>query len=62
MSETIHIVCPYCDAVNRLPAVRLSEGPKCGKCQHYLFNGHPKELTTASFHKHIGRSDYPHRD
>ncbi len=59
MSETMHLVCPYCDAVNRIPAVRLGEGPKCGKCHHPLFTGHPIELTSASFQKHIGRSDIP---
>lgn len=59
VNESLHIVCPDCDAVNRIPAVRLEEGPKCGKCHHPLFNGYPVELTAANFQKHITRNDVP---
>ncbi len=59
MSEALHIVCSNCDAVNRIPADRLAEGPKCGKCHQPLFTGHPVELTAANFEKHVGRSDVP---
>ena len=59
MSGTLHIVCPHCNAVNRIPAARLDEGPKCGRCHRTLFSGSPVELTTASFQTHIGRSDIP---
>jgi thioredoxin 2 len=59
MSEALHIVCPHCDAVNRVPSARLSEHPKCGQCHKVLFTAHPIELTGANFHKHIGQSDIP---
>jgi len=59
MSEALHIVCPHCDAVNRIPAARMGEAPKCGKCHEPLFTGHPIELTAANFQKHITRSDIP---
>lgn len=59
MSDPLHIVCPHCDAVNRIPATRLGEGAKCGKCHQPLFTAHPIELTGANFQKHIGRSDIP---
>ncbi len=59
MSESLHIVCPACDAVNRIPAARLEEGPKCGKCRQPLFSGHPSELSAANFQKHITRNDIP---
>jgi thioredoxin 2 len=59
MSESLHIVCPHCDAVNRIPAARLGEGPKCGKCHQPLFTGHPIELTAANFQQHVTRSDIP---
>lgn len=59
MSESMHIVCPQCDAINRIPAGRLSEGPKCGKCHQLLFNGYPVELTMFSFQKHISHNDIP---
>jgi len=59
MSESLHIVCPHCDAVNRIPGARLMQGPKCGKCHRPLFNGHPIELTSANFQKHVSRGDIP---
>jgi thioredoxin 2 len=59
MSNPLNIVCPHCDAVNRVAAERLSENPKCGKCHQPLFTGHPVELTTANFQKHVTRNDIP---
>jgi thioredoxin 2 len=59
MNDALHIVCPHCDAVNRIPATRLGEGPKCGKCHEPLFLKHPVELTASNFNKHISRSEVP---
>ncbi len=59
MNQTLHLVCPHCDAVNRIPAARLAEKPNCGKCHQALFGAHPVELTAARFHKFISRSDIP---
>ena len=56
---SLHVVCPHCDAVNRLPAERLGEQPDCGKCHHHLFSGHPAVLTTSNFDRHAGRADLP---
>lgn len=58
-ADVLHLVCPHCDAVNRIPAARLGEGPKCGQCHRALFTGHPAALTEASFSKHIARNDIP---
>ena len=59
MSDTTHIVCPHCHAVNRIPSSRLSEQPKCGSCHDALFGGKPLELNEDNFHKHVSRSDIP---
>lgn len=59
MSESVHIVCPRCDAVNRIPRARLGDGPKCGKCRRGLFTAQPVELGGDRFQRHIGRSDIP---
>ena len=59
MTDSKHIVCPSCSATNRLPAERLGQGPKCGKCGEPIFTGHPAELTDQSFQKHVSRSDIP---
>ncbi|MEC5160488.1 thioredoxin 2 [Janthinobacterium sp. CG_23.3] len=57
--ESLHIVCPHCDAVNRLPAAKLNQQPTCGKCQKDLFSGQPVDLPSARFLKHIERNDIP---
>jgi thioredoxin 2 len=59
MADSRHIVCPHCAGVNRVPAARLGEAPKCGKCKQPLFVAHPVELTAANFATHITRSDLP---
>jgi thioredoxin 2 len=59
MSDSINIVCPSCDAVNRIPAGKLSDQPSCGKCKQALFNAHPVELSSNNFDKHITRNDIP---
>ncbi|HSH28482.1 MAG TPA: thioredoxin TrxC [Thiohalobacter sp.] len=59
MPDPLHLVCPHCLAVNRIPSVRLGEGPKCGKCHQPLFSGEPVELTQAGFQKQLERSDIP---
>jgi thioredoxin 2 len=59
MSNPIHVVCPHCDAVNRLPRERLGEGGTCGKCHRPLFTGHPVALDEARFERHATRSDLP---
>ena len=57
MSDKKHIVCPHCVAVNRIPATRLGDKPKCGKCKRSLFTAHPVELTDQTFSKFINNSD-----
>ena len=59
MSDSLHIVCPHCDAVNRIPADKLGSQPNCGKCKQPLFTAHPVELTTANFQQHTNRNDIP---
>lgn len=59
MTEPSHIVCPNCAATNRVPAARLAEAPRCGKCREPLFTGRPADLTDASFEKMVSRSDIP---
>jgi len=59
MSGSLHIVCPHCNGVNRVPAEKLGEQPACGKCKHILFDAHPAELNSDSFAQHIARNDIP---
>jgi thioredoxin 2 len=59
MSDPLHIVCPHCQAVNRVPPERLGADPACGKCHQALFDGHPVALDAAGFDKHLARNDIP---
>ncbi|WP_341702476.1 thioredoxin TrxC [Ferrovibrio sp.] len=58
MSEALHIACPHCSSLNRVPADRLSDGGKCGRCGQPLFAGRPLALTAQNFERHAG-SDLP---
>lgn len=59
MSEAVHIVCPHCDAVNRLPVDRLADQGSCGKCKRPLFTGQPLELDPGRFAIHARHSGIP---
>ena len=59
MSEPLHIVCPHCQAINRVPESRLAEQPRCGKCSQPLFQGQPSALDQHSFDRMIMRNDIP---
>ncbi len=59
MTDPLHIVCPHCDAVNRVPDTKLRERPTCGKCKRALFDAHPVELNSNNFAQHISRNDIP---
>jgi thioredoxin 2 len=59
MSDALRLVCPHCEAVNRVPAARLGEAPKCGNCHQPLFTAHPIELTDENFRRYLERNDIP---
>jgi thioredoxin 2 len=59
MSTSLHVVCPACAAVNRIPQERPATAAKCGKCGQRLFQGKPVELDAAGFERHLGQSGLP---
>lgn len=59
MSETTQIVCPHCDAINRVPVARLADGPRCGTCRAALFEAKPLALSEARFRHHRQHSGIP---
>ena len=59
MSDSLHIVCPHCDGINRVPGARLGEGAKCGKCRQPLFSAHPLALNAERFARHAQNSEIP---
>jgi thioredoxin 2 len=56
---TLNAVCPECQAVNRIPAARSDQDPRCGRCGGALFSGKPVALRTADWERFTGRNDLP---
>jgi thioredoxin 2 len=59
MNTALHIVCPHCDTINRVPQEKLGSRGRCGQCHQALFDGHPVALDTARFERHLAKSDVP---
>jgi thioredoxin 2 len=59
MDRKLHLVCPHCRSVNRVPAARLGDRPNCGQCRQPLFTAHPIALTTSDFDLHATRPEIP---
>ena len=57
--DTVQVACRHCLTPNRVPAGRLGEGPKCGKCGEPLLDGKPAALDEASFDAYVARTDLP---
>ena len=55
----MHITCPSCSAVNRIPPEREKQHAKCGRCQHELFDGSVTNLTEANFDRFVSKNDLP---
>ena len=53
------VACPRCATANRVPAERLGDEPKCGKCGAPLLDGKPVHLDPASFDAFLARNDLP---
>jgi len=73
MEPSLHIVCPHCDTINRVPRAKLGKpeaanpeganpeagGGRCGQCHQALFEGRPVALDTARFERHLAKSGIP---
>jgi len=59
MDDALHIVCPHCGGINRVPSAKLAAGGNCGKCHKPLFAGTPLTLNSGNFARHIGKNDIP---
>ena len=59
MNEPIVLACPGCHGMNRVPAAKLGEGPRCGHCHQPLFTAQPLVLGVDYFAAHADRSELP---
>lgn len=58
MTDSLIITCPHCQQRNRVPASRLTDSSRCGRCKSSLFSGAPLELDPAIMNAHLN-SDLP---
>ncbi|MCC6076375.1 thioredoxin TrxC [Pseudomonas sp. GCM10022188] len=49
MTDSLIIPCPHCHGLSRLPAARLGEAPRCGRCKGALLPGQPFAVDGAGF-------------
>jgi thioredoxin 2 len=59
MSDSLHIVCPHCVGINKVPVQRLEDNPLCGKCKEKLFTSNPVTLNRSNFQKLINYNEIP---
>jgi thioredoxin 2 len=53
------LACPRCLTANRVPAGRLGDDPRCGKCGASVLDGKPAALDAAGFDAFLARNDLP---
>ena len=57
--QKMHLVCPHCNATNRVPSDKLQAELNCGKCHADLLQAHPDNLVEAAFNAQLAKSDLP---
>ncbi|MDE2120117.1 MAG: thioredoxin TrxC [Betaproteobacteria bacterium] len=55
----MHVVCPHCASINRVPPERAQQNPQCGSCHRELFLPTPVQLGDADFERFVSRNDLP---
>ena len=55
----VNVACPRCHRPVRVPAARVTDGPRCPACKVGLFPGTPIELDDGSFDHYVRRSELP---
>ncbi|MDH5516921.1 MAG: thioredoxin TrxC [Gammaproteobacteria bacterium] len=55
----MQLVCPSCQAINRLPADRNASDAQCGKCKEPLFQSMPLEVSASVFSRHLEKNELP---
>ena len=59
MSEAIELVCPHCQAINRVPAERLHDQPQCGRCGAEVVPAAPVSVDGAGLQRLLNKDGLP---
>lgn len=57
--DKLILVCPSCQASNRVPRARLGDGPSCGKCKCKLLSEQPLEMDGQTLDKFLQKDQLP---
>ena len=55
----MHLACPSCGTINRVPDERLQSGPVCGLCKAPLMAPEPVSLADSTLPGFIANTDLP---
>jgi thioredoxin 2 len=55
----VQIVCHSCNAINRVPRLKINDHPLCGKCKNALLSTHPIMANDQNFSRFIEKNDLP---
>ena len=58
MSDALLIPCPHCNGLNRIPAARIEDAPRCGRCKQAVLTGQPFTVNQANFASQL-KGDLP---
>lgn len=58
MTDSLIIPCPHCHGLNRIPAARLGDAPRCGRCKGAVLPGQPFAVDGTGFAAQL-RGDLP---
>lgn len=58
MTDPLLIPCPHCNGLNRIPAARVGDAPKCGRCKGAVLLNKPFELKQGDYASQI-KGDLP---
>jgi len=50
-------MCTSCGGLNNIPADKISNNPKCGKCKNPLYKGEPISMTGTQLTRAIEKTD-----
>ena len=57
--KPVHLVCPHCNATNRVPSDKLRAELHCGQCHQALLASQPDNLGEAAFKAQLAKSELP---
>ncbi|HEX5486481.1 MAG TPA: thioredoxin TrxC [Limnobacter sp.] len=55
----MHLVCPHCNAINRVPDSRLTDHPVCGRCGADVAPAKPVPLNDSTLARYLEKTDAP---